>query len=267
MAHAETFPLLAVDVGNSRIKLGDFEHPLGEPLPHPQRATALELDWDDSVLAEWLLHDPAQYTWSIASVNRQAAGRLVEWLTARGVARQQVLTHADLPLRVEMVRPDLVGLDRLANAVAVNRLRTPGEPAVVIDLGSAITVDLIGPSGFFLGGAIMPGLGLQARSLHEFTDLLPLVHVAEPPAPLGKSTLAAISSGLYWGALGGMREMIARLTADTGAAQVFLTGGGAPRFASTLGAGMRPPLEFVPHLTLAGVALSALHSLSEKKSP
>jgi type III pantothenate kinase len=266
MTNSPTFPLVAVDVGNSRIKLGDFEHPMAEPLPHPNRALAIELDWAAGSFDGWLPHDPAEYAWSIASVNRPAATRLVDWLHARHVPRIRLLTHADLPLSVDVPRADRVGLDRLANAVAANRLRNENRGAIVIDIGSASTRDWIAENGSFAGGAILPGLGMSARALHEFTDLLPLVEVTERPEPLGTSTMTAISSGLFWGAVGAMREVMARLAVGPTETQVFLTGGGAPLFAVALGEVSPGPLEFVPHLTLAGIALTALGTAAEKES-
>ncbi len=97
----------------------------------------------------------------------------------------------------------MVGIDRLVDAVAVNRLRDAGRPAVVVDVGSAITVDLVSRDGAFLGGAILPGIAMSARAIHEFTDLLPLVEMSEliaPPPVLGTATAPAMESGLFWGA-------------------------------------------------------------------
>jgi type III pantothenate kinase len=136
-------------------------------------------------------------------------------------------------------------------------LRTEGRAAIVVDLGSAITVDLLSPEGEFLGGAIMPGIGTAARALYERTDLLPLsplVELEQPPAPLGRSTDEALRSGLYWGAVGGIRELIERLSQAQGPVEVFLTGGAAPAVAELLASEGRQ-VRFVPHLTLAGIAL------------
>ncbi len=256
MPSTSCFPLVAVDVGQSRIKLGDFEHPLAEPLPHPRRAVSVDVDWTDAELESFLPREAASYAWSIASVNRPAAARLIAWLEARDVSRVTLLTCADLPLQVDLPCPDRVGLDRLVNAVAVNRLRTEGRAAIVLDFGSAITVDRVSTNGAFAGGAILAGTSMSARALHAFTDLLPLVDVDEPPPALGKSTLAAISSGLYWGTIGAVRELVARLAEDS-AAEIFLTGGAAPPFATILHDHGPCPPQFVPHLTLAGIALAA----------
>ena len=260
IANALKFPLIAVDVGNSRVKFGVFEHPLGELLPHPQRALAAALDQFEDEIQGWLPSGPEHYHWSIASVNRPATGRLIKWLQERRVPNVQLLSHAHLPVQIDLPRADLVGLDRLANAVSVNLLRAANEPAIIVDMGTANKVDLVSATGAFSGGAILPGLSMSAQALHQFTDLLPIVEVEESPAPLGKSTLAAMSSGLYWGSVGAVRELIARLSDGPTATQVFLTGGTAPRFVSVLGHEAERPPQFVPHLTLAGIALAALRA-------
>ena len=108
----------------------------------------------------------------------------------------------------------MVGIDRLLAAVAANRLRNPKRPAVIVDLGTAITVDLVDAEGVFRGGAILPGIAISARAMHDYTDLLPHIPMAEleePPPALGRATVPAMRSGLYWGAVGAVRELIERL--------------------------------------------------------
>jgi len=145
----------------------------------------------------------------------------------------------------------------LAHVVAVNRLRAENQCAIVIGMGTALTIDLVSRGGAFAGGAILPGLAMSARALHEFTDLLPLVDVDGPPPPLGKSTQDAMRSGLYWGAVGAVRELVAQLSTDAPGAEIFLTGGAGPLFASVLASESSRPPQFVPHLTLAGIAIAA----------
>jgi len=156
---------------------------------------------------------------------------------------------------VRLDQPERVGIDRLLGAVAANRLRKPDHAAVVIDLGSAITADYVDPTGAFLGGAILPGIGMAARAMHEQTDQLPLIAMSElgaPPPPLGRSTIEAMRSGLFWGAVGAMKELIARLVDEqNGPVDVFLTGGAAPSVAPLI----HPQAQHVPHLVLAGIAL------------
>jgi len=282
---------LTADVGNARIKLGLFARSSSSGLPEPLRTLPLLGDSPElDSIEPWLTGDaperlrtgirmsgglapfssdengtvPFGYalTWWIASVNRPAAGRLIDWLREHRPGDRVVLLSAgDLPLEVRLARPDMVGIDRLIDAVAVNRLRAAGRAAAIVDVGSAITVDLLSADGAFLGGSILPGLQMSARAMHEFTDLLPLIHFAElaaPPPALGVDTASAMRSGLFWGAVGAIRQLIEqyRQTAtenDYNGLQIFLTGGAAPVVAELLGSHAR----YVPHLTLAGIALTA----------
>ncbi len=211
-------PLVAVDVGNSRSKLGLFERLDDRPLPVPSRTMALANDAAElSEVAAWLApHPPHALSWWIGSVDRDASARLVHWLRQHDCQRIVLLSSRDLPLVVSLPRPDMVGIDRLLDAVAANRLRPADRPAIVVDLGTAITVDLISAEGAFLGGTIFPGIGTSARAMHEFTDMLPLVDMESlegPPAVLGTATVEALHAGLYWGAIGVVRELIERLAA------------------------------------------------------
>src|SRR3972149_2904514 len=162
---------------------------------------------DKSGTGTSLRSEPVPFlSWYLASVNRPGATRLINWLRERRPDDSVTLLCAgDLPLVVRLERPDMVGIDRLVDAVAVNHLRQPGRPAVIVDVGTAITVDLVSADGAFLGGSILPGLEISARALHEFTDLLPLIDISEfsdPPPALGMSTEAAMRSGLFWGTIG-----------------------------------------------------------------
>jgi len=263
MSVSQSFPLIAVDVGNNRTKFGLFSadwfravraHELPEPVSTLSLAGA-----EVESLREWLPADRDRAAaWWIGSVNRPRATRLIDWLrTSRPEDSITLLAAGDLPLRVALERPDMVGIDRLLDALAANRLRQAGRPAVVVDVGTAITVDLVSPEGAFLGGSILAGIAMSARALHEFTDMLPLLDLSElagPPPALGTSTEAAMQSGLFWGAVGAIRQLIGELTENlSGEPEVFLTGGAGPAVAHLLGCSAR----HVPHLTLAGIALAA----------
>jgi type III pantothenate kinase len=257
MATVQPRPLVAVDIGNTRLKLGVFQPPLAEPLPHPTATLSLGRTWTAADLDAFLPLPPADYAWAIASVNRPACAQLVEWLAKRGVTDVRQLEHTDLPLTIDVERPDQVGMDRLVNVVAINRIRQPRSPAIIIDMGTALKLDLVSREGAFAGGSILPGIATSARALHEFTDLLPLVEVVEPPPAVGKSTRGAMSSGLYWGAVGAVRELIGQFNAAAGTAEIYLTGGAGPLFANMLDQESPRPPQFVPHLTLAGIAIAA----------
>lgn len=250
--------LLAVDVGNNRVKAGWFDRIDRSGIPEPRQTWTLpaENPAADRIVDQFV-GDGKRIDWQIGSVNRPTASRLIDWLGEhRPDDRLTLLASGDLPLMVDLPRPDMVGIDRLLAAVAANRIRRAGRPAVIVDLGTAITVDLVSPGGSFLGGAILPGIEMSARALHDFTNLLPRIamsELADPPDALGKATEPAMRSGLYWGAVGAVRELVARLTADVDAEpDVFLTGGAGPVVARLLG----KETHHVPHLTLAGIALA-----------
>jgi type III pantothenate kinase len=252
-------PLIAVDIGNSRIKLGrlDSSSQSGD-LPEPSPVMAITAsDWNESAVRQWLDDISAKYEIWIASVNRPATERFTNWL-AKNDSKSPVrlITHRDLPIEVALENPERVGIDRLAGAVAANRLRDPKSPAITIHVGTAITVNLISADGVFCGGAIAPGIAISARALDQFTDLLPHMQIEEliePTPPLGKNTLQAIHSGLFWGAVGTMRELIAGLSEPLPAKpDVFITGGAAPAIVKLVD----PAAEYVEHLVLSGIALA-----------
>lgn len=266
--NAAPFPLVAVDVGNSRAKFALFAQPIavgpGVPLPVPTATAEVAADSDDwrPVLALLGEQVPNEFSWHVGSVQRQVASRLVDWLRERRAERITLVGSRDLPLRIELPRPDMVGIDRLLGAVAADQLRRPGHPAVVVHLGTAITVNLVAADGAFRGGAILPGISMSAKAMNHFTDLLPLIDMhalAEPPPAVGTSTVPAMTSGLYWGAVGGVKELIARMTIDAGGEpDVFLTGGAAPAVAKLLPSNAR----YEPNLVTAGIALAAATSRS-----
>jgi type III pantothenate kinase len=260
MSQHEAPILIAVDIGNGAAKLGAFENwragDLGEP------AWTLRVETSALGAEDWTPDVPAKScAWSVVSVHRDGQQRLAKWVARRrSQDTYRLLARGDLPLVVRVDHPDRVGVDRLAAAVGANALRSPGRPAVVVDSGTAITVDLVSSAGEFLGGAILPGVGMSARALAQETDALPLVDPAwriDPPEALGRSTIAAIRSGLFWGALGAIRELATQMARGLPPSepppQVFLTGGDAPLLAPWLGA----EAIAAPHLVLWGIVLAA----------
>ncbi len=213
---------VAVDIGNSRLKLGLFssaELSAGIPLPEPAATLGISIDRLDKITGWLEPHRLSEVSWFVGSVQRSFTTELLDWLRRRSASQITLLCAGDLPLRVELPRPDMVGIDRLLAAVGVNALREPGRPALIVDLGTAVTVDLVSADGAFQGGAILPGIAMSARALHEFTDLLPLIDMAElheAPAEVGKDTVAAMRSGLFWGTIGAARELIARMSDGVG---------------------------------------------------
>src|SRR5207248_1220580 len=136
-------------------------------------------------------------------------------------------SHRQLPVETAVENPERVGLDRLLNAVAANSQRPRGSAALIVDVGSAVTVDWVDEAKAFRGGAIFPGIRLMAKSLHDYTAALPLVELQKrSPAMPGTSTVAAIEAGVYWAVVGAIRALGHALTKDRRVPWVrFLTGG------------------------------------------
>jgi type III pantothenate kinase len=158
-------------------------------------------------------------------------------------------THR-FPLAIEMDAPEQVGDDRLANALAAH-YRADG-PALVADLGTAVTIDVITVRGY-AGGVIAPGMRLAARALHEATALLPLVDVDAPDRVMGKSTVAACQSGLTYGIAAMVDGLADRLRTEQEMpdAPLLVTGGHALLLARL----MRLATDVQPDLTLEGLRL------------
>jgi type III pantothenate kinase len=263
--------LIAVDIGNSRIKLGRFDPPpYSTPLPLPVQTLELPLanrhgDFDTAPLERWCAANAAyDAAWRISTVHSGATERFVDAArrTAAVLGREwtlQVIASDEVPLVIDVDFPELVGTDRLMAAVAANRLRAADRAAIVADLGTAITVDLVTANGAFAGGAILPGLAMSARALDEHTDALPCVAVDRwqgPPAPLGKATEPAIEAGLFWGAVGAIRELVAQYSNSLpDAPDLFVSGGGSQWIANLLSRGHDRRVLHVPHLVLSGIAL------------
>ena len=139
----------------------------------------------------------------------------------------------DLGIDVNIDQPGQAGADRLVNAVAARAFHDL--PAIVVDFGTATTIDLIGVNGAYEGGIIAPGVNLSVEALYVAAARLPRLAVepwaADMPV-LGKNTLAAMHSGIFWGYVSMVDGLIARLRIEIGADfPVIATGGLAPLFA------------------------------------
>jgi type III pantothenate kinase len=271
----QSYRLIVADVGNSTLKVGRFLVRAGEPPTAVPIELTLEGDPPavvrvpdgpdptapdrlDALLENVRLALPTtSQPWFAASVNRGAEVRLAAWLRGHRPQDDYVLLQpAQFPLEIDLPRIDRVGTDRLAAAVAANRLRESDRAAIIVDAGTAITVDLVTADGVFRGGAILPGLRTAARALTLVTDALPLLEhldLSDLPTAVGKSTEEAMRSGIVWGCIATVRELIAQITAgSTSATEVFCTGGDGLPLSRWLAGEVR----FEPHLVLQGIALT-----------
>lgn len=153
-------------------------------------------------------------------------------------------------LKIKTRNPLEVGADRIANAIAVSEMY-PGSNAVVVDFGTAITLDAITAKREYLGGSICAGLGLAMEALGSKTAKLPFVEITQPRLALGRSTIECIQGGLYFGYLGMIKELVARIRQeafDDEQCRVVATGGFSQLYRDS---GLFD--ELVPDLVLRGV--------------
>jgi type III pantothenate kinase len=135
---------------------------------------------------------------------------------------------------IRVNNPAEVGADRLLNTLAGHQRY--GGPAVVIDFGTATTFDVMDRDGAYLGGVIAPGINLSIEALHRAAARLPRIGIGRPQAVVGRNTVAAMQSGIYWGYVGLIEGIVARIRAEydeavDGRLKVIATGGLAPLFA------------------------------------
>ncbi len=181
--------------------------------------------------------------------------------TVRTLAEIPVLQLTHKTVRgvgIDFPRPDSIGPDRLANAVAARHRF--GSPVVVVGFGTAVAFDVVNADGDYIGGIIAPGLAAMTDYLHEKTALLPRIRICEIETVIGKSTRQAMLIGAVHGYRGLVRELIAKLKKELGAKKlpVVATGGYAALIAAKL-----PEINaVVPDLTLEGVRLTWLRRAS-----
>lgn len=270
----QAMPLIAIDIGNTAIKAVDYSPQATRDgsIAVPEQTDGAERAGDEilrlpvttsdfSPLMSLAMGEAVR--WWIASVHRPAAQRLADWLRKNRPADEvHLVTFGDVPIVASVRFPERVGIDRLLSAAAANHLRDQERPAIIVDAGSAVTVDAVDFGGTFLGGAIFPGASLMAKSLAVHTDQLPLIatEIVNAPPSIGKSTDEAIAAGVCWALLGGIRELVARTSQSlTPAPELFLTGGDAVWLREHLAAEYR----FVPDLVLQGV----LHASRQADRP
>ncbi len=225
--------LLTIDVGNSAAKLRAWSLDDDGALGCGARAEVSTADADSAAVTEFLAaHAQAEHVGMCSVAAAELTRRWREQLTRRGCAEPEL----DAGLDNRTLEPDRVGRDRLF--AARGALEILGESALVIDVGTAMTVDalVLGTweahvrgwrSAAFLGGAITPGPNLLARALQLGTARLIEVEPKPDPAALGRDTRAALISGIGIGLRGAARELALEIGRETqlGDAAIVLTGG------------------------------------------
>ncbi len=257
MADRDDLAILAIVVGNTSTKVGVFH---GRELDSSFRRlnTDLAALVDAVREADAALPSVERTGVVIASDNLPFSTRLLAELTP-SLRHEVYRVGEDLIIPIERaLDPDArPGQDRLLNALAAfDGLK---QACVVIDAGTAITVDFVDGAGVFQGGAILPGAGLMLRSLHEHTAALPDIRPERPSdAFIGKNTRDAMLQGVFYGIRGAVRHIVERYaTAYEGYPPVIATGTDAP----LLFDGDEFVEQFVPDLTLRGIEITCRRTL------
>ena len=223
--------LLALDVGNTNITIGAFR---GVDLIGRWRLRTIR----EQTVDEWGILLRNIFSLSglalddvhgiiISSVVPVINTMLAEMV--RKYFRREALfvtAESDLGIQVLYDNPREVGADRVVNGVAAWSIY--GGPAIVVDLGTAITFDVISRSGEYMGGVICAGIGMAISGLFSKTALLPMVEFKAPGKLIGTNTMGSIQSGLYYGSLGMIDGILERLIAELGPdTKLIATGGNA----------------------------------------
>jgi len=251
--------LLCLDIGNSQLHAGLFE---GDTLRLQFRKSTSPLGSSDefgvffaSVIRENGF-DPRRVTGVAICSVVPAAVYPVRAACVKYFHQEPFMLQAGAKtgLRVKYRNPHEVGADRIAGAIAAVQ-RRPASNVIVVDCGTATTFDIVTAEGDYLGGAILPGIGISVEALAGRTAKLPSVEIARPAAALGRSTVESIQAGVYHGHVGAIRHLVAELTREAfgGAkAHVIATGG----FARLL---LTESMfdEVVPELVLLGLKRAA----------
>jgi type III pantothenate kinase len=220
--------LLAVDVGNTQTHLGAFE---GEELVEHWRfqtragATGDELAERIGGLMGLCEMGLDQLDAVCVSSVVPPLGNQYEQLTARYLEAECLCigpgVKTGMPIRID--NPLEVGADRLVNSVAAYDL--VGDACVVVDFGTGINFDAVSAAGEYLGGAIAPGLEISLTALVERAARIPRIELAEPEAAIGRSSRAAIQSGVVFGFAGLIDGVARRIEKELGPARFLATGG------------------------------------------
>lgn len=247
--------LLVLDVGNTNITIGAFN---GEQLNGRWRLRTIR----DQTVDEWGIL--IRNIFALAGLNLSSVTGIIiasvvpvindglAEMVRKYLGREAmfVTPATDLGIKVLYDNPRDVGADRVVNGAAAWHIY--GGPSVVVDLGTAITFDVISAAGEYRGGLICAGIGMAISGLFSKTALLPMVNFTEPEKLVGTNTMGSIQSGLYYGTLGMVDGILARLIEELGPNTVTVATGGN---AALIRSGARLVQHVDEDLTLTGLRL------------
>jgi len=240
--------LLTINVGNTRCQFAVFVdeqmHDVHYVAHENSDALAAELTNATQGIA-----DADTMPIYLASTNAAAAKRVVQAVqSVLDGPISRIETDVNVPVGRKLDRESITGEDRLLNAAAAyDKLK---QACIVVDAGTAVTVDFIDGEGTFHGGAILPGARMMLNAMHQHTAQLPEIRIKKPDELIGHNTAEAMLTGVYHGVRGAVRELCEKFAEHYGAyPKIIATGGDAP----LLFAEYDLIEELVPELTLRGM--------------
>jgi len=253
LSHLLLSSLLVLDVGNSDIVGARYDDQ--EQVTHTFRIPEHD-DWQD-VLEKELASLPSVDAAYVGSVNRKVCIPLMERLTQHHITAQ-LLVHDTALVQTDPRAAKQVGADLLANACAAAE-KYEGN-TIVVDAGTALTVQANDPKRRLLGVSICPGLSMTAEALHRQTDGLPMVTIARPKECAANDTEECICSGVYYGFVGTIDRIVTQMKREVFGGEpvtVIMTGGITTAKNNPLLQGLQEDLDgtidyFDPELTLSG---------------
>lgn len=243
--------LLTADIGNTSITFGLYNDDLF--IRSFRLATNPELKAEDykKLLAE-NIKDCSIQNCIIASVVNDFE-KILKLAIDELFGIKSIIATKDIvkDLKIDLDKPETVGMDRILNVVATKD-KYP-LPALVVDIGTAITFDFIDKQGAFSGGAIMPGINLQLKALNLFTSKLPIVDIQESENVMAKNTEDAIRAGVIRGIGSAINGMVEQYEKECGEKITLIATGGQAEFLSKY---VERKIDFIDkELTLAGLKI------------
>lgn len=244
--------ILALDVGNTNIKVGVFE---GEKLKHSFRMSTLVDQTSDEygirMLAffEYLHLKPQDVTGIIISSVIPSINYTIEHMARQYFKRRPMFVGPGIKtgINIKYDNPKELGADRIVNAVAAYELF--GGPVITIDFGTATSFGAISDDGDFLGGAICPGVKISAEALTSSAAKLPRIELTRPKTVINKSTVSGMQAGIIYGYAGQVQYIVKKMQKEMGQAKVVATGG----FSGLVADETKVIDEVIPTLTLIGL--------------
>lgn len=213
---------LTIDQGNSSAKIAVWD---GAELIHDESVDKLTRDNLEAVIDRF---SPESALFCSVTGN---GPKMARWLRSKGIARACEVSHdMPLPLSLGYGTPQTLGEDRIAAAVGAWSIY-PGETSLVVDMGTAVTYDVVSADGTFTGGNIAPGVGMRLRALRSFTARLPEVGGYGDTPLFGFDTVTAMRAGAIRGVVAEIAYYRSKLPEGT---RVVLTGGWSRRIAEFL---------------------------------